>query len=174
MFCYIYKIIKKDAENDNMIYIGSTIDPKHRWDTHKGKYNNPNMPETYSCKLYKYIRECGGIDEFNIIILEEFEIPLTKCYERDKRENEYIIKYDAVNKLNSEKVGSNWKENWRELRKLDDTYVERQSIAWKKYQEKNRDKLNEKKRTKIPCDICGTLISYSGMARHKNRYNCFW
>jgi len=172
MICYIYKLIKKDALTDDMVYIGSTIRPKHRLETHIGKHNNPNISKSYNCKLYKYIRENGGFDEWEMVILDKFEIFNDKCKKRDNYENKFIIAYDAINKLNSEKVGSNWKENWRELRKADDTWFERSFKYTKTYKDKNREKINEKKREKIPCDVCGTLICKSGMARHKKRFNC--
>lgn len=173
MLCFIYKLIRENVTNDDMVYIGSTTDPIHRMETHKGKYNNPNMPESYNCKLYKYIRENGGINEWKMIIIAEFEIFNIKCKKRNNYENKFIIAYDAINKLNSVRVGCNWKENWKELRKNDDTWISRNSKYNKTHLEKNREKINGKKREKIPCDVCGTLISYSSMARHKRRFNCF-
>ena len=171
MFVYIYKLIKKDATNDDMVYIGSTTDPKHRWDTHLGKSINPKI-RGYNSKLYIYMRDNGGHSNFKMDIIDEFEIPLIKCVERDNYENDYIIKYDAYNKLNTSRVGINWKDNWKELRALDDTYKNKANVSQKKYYETNKEQLNTKRREKISCSDCGTLISRSGMARHKKRSNC--
>ena len=46
------------------------------------------------------------------------------------------------------------------------TYNERQRESKKKYREKNRDLINEKKRERIDC-ICGSSISRSHVARHE-------
>jgi len=171
MWCYIYKITKKDAFNDDMVYIGSTIDPDHRWETHKSKHNNPKI-KCYNNKLYTYMRDNGGFYNFKMEIIDEIEIPLMKCVERDNYENKIIIEYDGYNKLNTIRVGTNWKKNWKELRALDDTYKNKANISTKKWAEANREQINAKKREKIPCNVCGPLIGRSGMARHKKRFNC--
>ena len=99
MFIYIYKLIKKGAVNNDMVYIGSTKDVKNRKMQHKYSCNKKKNKE-YNKKVYKYIRENGGIDEWDMIVIDEIEVPLEKCEQRDKCEDEYIRRYDAINKLN--------------------------------------------------------------------------
>ena len=86
----IYKIICNDiCVND--IYIGSTVNFRHRGYQHK--YNSK-----YSdIKLYKNIRENGGWVNYSIIELEKF--PCNNSIEARERERYY---YDLLNpNLNS-------------------------------------------------------------------------
>ena len=48
MFIYIYKLIKKGAVNNDMVYIGSTTDVKRRKIQHK-----------YSCNKIKNRQNCA-------------------------------------------------------------------------------------------------------------------
>jgi hypothetical protein len=98
MFNYIYKLIHKNATNDDMIYIGSCDDISQRVSKHKYCCNTPNNRK-YNYKVYKHIRENGGWEDWRYEIIDEVEIAL-----RDdiyKYENACIKKYDAINKLNS-------------------------------------------------------------------------
>jgi hypothetical protein len=98
MFNYIYKLIHKNATNDDMIYIGSCDDISQRVSKHKYCCNTPNNRK-YNYKVYKHIRENGGWNNWKYEIIDEVEVAL-----RDdiyKYENTYIKKYDAINKLNS-------------------------------------------------------------------------
>lgn len=90
-FC-IYKIISKN-ENDNNIYIGSTIDFERRKEQHRKAVDNKNGIQFYTL-LYRYIRNNGGWDNF---IMEK----IIECSVSDKRsgfilETEYIINYKAT------------------------------------------------------------------------------
>jgi hypothetical protein len=136
MFCWIYKLIKKDATNDDMVYIGSTCDVEDRRYNHKNCCSNPNTKE-HNLKVYKYIRENGGIDEWELIILDEFEVPLKECEERDKYEDNYIRKYDAINKLNKSYNIRSKKEYYEDNA---DIIKEKKKI----YNKNNRDIINEK------------------------------
>lgn len=90
-FC-IYKIVSKD-ENDNNIYIGSTIDFERRKEQHRKSVDNKNGIQFYTL-LYRYIRNNGGWDNF---VMEK----IIECSVSDKRsgfilETEYIINYKAT------------------------------------------------------------------------------
>lgn len=65
----IYKIYQ--PEIPDMIYIGSTINFNRRKCSHKKNTNNKRK-KSYKYPLYKYIRECGGWDKFNMEIIERF------------------------------------------------------------------------------------------------------
>ena len=65
----IYKIHHQDQEE--LLYVGSTTDFIRRKNEHKSRCNNIRNSE-YNMKLYKMIRENGGWDSFNIIILKEY------------------------------------------------------------------------------------------------------
>ena len=102
MFVYIYKLIKKDATNDDIVYIGSTEDINDRMSKHKHSCNNLNSYKS-NYKVYKYIRENGGWDEWTYEIIDEVEVALRD--DASKYEGDYILKYDATNKLNDVVAG---------------------------------------------------------------------
>ena len=168
MICYIYKLIHNDAINDDMIYIGSTIDIKMRMYKHKDVCKNPNIKE-HNSKVYKYIRENGGWNNWKYEIIDEVEVTLRDdIYEY---ENAYIRKYDAINKLNSRfarRTKKEYLENNKEyikrrnkekyernkeqvLQKDKDKYDKNKEQILKRvkeYRERNKDEINAKRREK--------------------------
>jgi len=149
MFVYIYKLIKKDAINDDMIYIGSTEDIKDRMRKHKCSCNNIN-DYRYNCKVYKYIRDNGGWDEWKYEIIDEVEVALRN----DARiyEGEYIIKYDAINKLNDRVAGRTNKEYKKQnyqrnkediLQKSKEKYHQNKEQK-KEYYQQNKEQIKQK------------------------------
>ena len=168
MFNYIYKLIHKDATNDDMIYIGSCDDISQRVSKHKYCCNTPNNKK-YNYKVYKHIRENGGWEDWKYEIIDEVEIAL-----RDdiyKYENAYIKKYDAIKKLNTrfarrtkreynednkEYIKRRDKEKYERnkeqvLKKCKDKYERNKEqilVKCKEYREKNKDEINAKRREK--------------------------
>lgn len=82
---YIYQII--DKNNNEEFYIGSTNNISARKSKHKKTTNN-KVSKRYWTKLYKYIRENGNWECFEVIIIESGECD-TKLFMRQK-EQEYI------------------------------------------------------------------------------------
>ena len=84
-YAKIYTIRCK--EDENLIYVGSTIQPLYkRWYDHKQKYNNDKCKE-YNKLLYIKIRELG-IDNFYIELYDDY-----KCERKEqlfKKEGEII------------------------------------------------------------------------------------
>jgi len=164
MFIYIYKLIKKGAINDDMVYIGSTTDVKTRMYNHKGMCHNPESPK-YNYKVYKYIRENGGFDEWEMIIIDKIEVPLIICEQRDKCENEYIRRYDAINKLNICYSSRTKKEYYLDNREI---ILEKKKV----YRENNREIIAEKKKQKVCCNICGLFVSKDYLCKHRQTQKC--
>lgn len=52
-------------------YIGSTINKNRRKQEHKNVCNN-EIHKTHNLKVYQFIRENGGFDNWNMIVLEEY------------------------------------------------------------------------------------------------------
>ncbi len=71
MIGIIYKLYCDGIKD---FYIGSSFDMKVRKQQHKTKCNNPKLKE-YNRKVYQYIRENGGFDnwKFEILVEKEFE-----------------------------------------------------------------------------------------------------
>ena len=67
----IYKI---QCKHDDVkeIYVGSTTDINKRIKSHKSVLNNPKS-KLYTKKLYEFIKNNGGWNEWEVIIIKEFE-----------------------------------------------------------------------------------------------------
>ena len=74
--------------NDICLYIGSTSDYKTRCAHHRGDCYNQNN-KNYNIRLYKYIREKGGFDNFEFRILQE----ISDKSKLRTAEREYMQKY---------------------------------------------------------------------------------
>ena len=92
----IYKIYQ--PEFPEILYIGSTTNFSSRKSNHK-KYCHNRVSKKYHYPIYQYIRSCGGIEKFNIEIVEKY--PCKTKMEVLQREKELIIIHYA--KLNTNK-----------------------------------------------------------------------
>ena len=81
----VYKIQCKNRDVKDF-YIGSTTDINKMIISHKNAYNNPQS-KLYSKKLYAFIRNNGGWDEWEFIIIKEFEEIITR---------EELFKYEGL------------------------------------------------------------------------------
>ena len=82
MKCYIYKI--ENNTDKEQFYIGSTLNLSRRKSHHKKNVKN-KVGKLYWCKLYVYIRNHGGWDNFTFTKLHEIEINLLSegtCFEQ--------------------------------------------------------------------------------------------
>ena len=82
MKIYIYKI-QNNSDNDQF-YIGSTLNLSRRKSHHKKNVKN-KVGKLYWCKLYVYIRNHGGWDNFTFIKIHEKEIDCLSegtCFEQ--------------------------------------------------------------------------------------------
>ena len=82
MKCYIYRI--QDNKDPYEFYIGSTLNLSRRKSHHKKNSKN-KVGKLYWCKLYVYIREHGGWDNFTFSKIHEMEVEsLAKCVEEEQ------------------------------------------------------------------------------------------
>ena len=85
------KIVIYKIESNNLditdCYIGSTVNFHKRFAQHKNSCKNPNRI-AYSYKVYKFIRENGGWDNWSMKILEFY--PCNNKGEAYERECHYI------------------------------------------------------------------------------------
>jgi hypothetical protein len=135
-------------------YVGSTIEFDNRMIKHKNRCNN-EKDKNYHLKVYQYIRENGGWNDVEIIIIETNKCD--KCEALDL-ETKFMLSFDAD--LNSRYPKRSMKDYYE---------TNKQSILEKKkeYSEKNKQIIAEKKKVKIACDICSKMISKRHIARHK-------
>ena len=129
---YIYKL--ESSFEDPGLYVGSTVNMRTRKNKHKSNCNNSNSNK-YNYKLYQYIRDYGGFNNWFMLTLEEFEY---ETKEQLREREQYWIKELKAN-LNS-------KDAVR-----DEDY---QKNYDKKYNEENKEKKNKK----IYCECGGKYI----------------
>ena len=151
----IYIIRHKESDN---CYIGSTEDMKDRERTHKETCYNENSLG-YNYKVYQFVRENGGWDNFDMVEICKCDIDMLR--EMEQYHMDFI------------KPSLNCK------RALGFDY-ERRKIYKKKndreYLENNRDKINEKhkqyRREKIICDCGMEVTRYArNWARQTGKHN---
>ena len=97
----IYKLSCKD-KSITEIYIGSTTHFINRKHNHKSSCNYSNGKE-YNHPKYKFIRENGGWDNWEMVEIEAF--PCKTKRELEKREEEIRCQFEA--KLNTNRCWSN-------------------------------------------------------------------
>ena len=127
-----YKIVSKD-ENIKDCYVGKTKNFKKRVLDHKSNCNNENY-KNYNIKLYQYIRENGGINNFNFIEIET---------------NEYDDKNSAIRERYwIEELNANLNSviPSRTLRQFYEDNIKEKKIYDKIRNEKNRKIISEKQR----------------------------
>ena len=88
----IYKIACKDLSIKD-IYVGSTVQFENRINHHISVCNNPNS-KAYNYYVYEFIRENGGFENWQILLIEY--CPCANKYELQKREREVMEKLEAT------------------------------------------------------------------------------
>jgi hypothetical protein len=130
----IYKICCKDV-NIKEIYVGSTANQlRIRKSKHKYCCNNEN-DNNYNLYVYQFIRQNGGFDNWDVVIVEN-----VKCenkQELHKKERFYIEELGA--ELNKQ-VPSRSLEEWKQDNK--ETILEKQ----KEHYHKNKETIAEKRK----------------------------
>lgn len=155
----IYKIVSKDLDVTDL-YVGSTTELVKRKCKHKCSCNNDKDAQ-YNLSVYKFIRENGGWDNWDIILIEIY--PCTNKFELLSRERYYIELLNA--KLNHNIPLQTEKEYWNrhkdkmreknkrnrenhknEKKERDRQYYILNKDKIKDYQERNKENINEKAR----------------------------
>ena len=129
----IYKLCCNDITIKD-IYIGSTTDFTRRKCCHKQRCNNPNSKE-YNFKVYQFIRENNGWDNWNMVLVEKY--PCENSLELVKRERYFQETLES--KLNS-RLSQRTQKEWRR--------DNREKIKEKKkvYRENNDEKIKKQKK----------------------------
>lgn len=88
---FIYKIVCND-ENIKSCYVGATTGFNSRKNSHKMTCHNENAPN-HNIKLYKFIRENGGWNNWKMVLIEE--VCCENKLELSKKEREYMESLEA-------------------------------------------------------------------------------
>ena len=138
---HFYKIVCKDIRITDC-YIGHTTDFKTREGCHKRVCNNPNS-NRHHCKIYRFIRENGGWDNFDMILIKTLNCQ--NALEARKKEREIMENHNAtLNHLQSfssseEKVEQQkqwYIQNRDEVKSRVKTYKQSHIDKYKEYQKK--------------------------------------
>ena len=171
----IYMIKKKDDDDNENVYVGSTNDIKQRKRAHKKICNNPNL-KGYNMKVYQYIRENGGWDNFVMDVILAY--PCNSKKELVKREDEIMCEIKSnLNNIRAKRSIKEWRiDNRDKIKERDKKWYEDNKDKVleknKKYRELNKEKRSEKRSEKIKCDICGSEITKGNLLRHKKSLKC--
>jgi len=151
-------------------YVGSTHDIKERCRQHNVFCWNKNL-KNYNLLVYQYIRE----KEMKIE-LEILGVYKRKCSKKLKFlvEQFYINEYDSVNNgLNSKNAFGIDKKKVKEYQKI---YHKKNKKKLCKYHqewyEENKEQFNQKRKVKINCCLCGSLICKGNLKRHQKTKRC--
>jgi len=157
----IYQISCVDPEVEE-IYIGSTEDFKDRVRTHKTRYNLG-----YKFKVYNFIREHGGLSNWDIHPIEIIDFPISTD-ELKQYEQAYLDKYKP--QLNSRRAHRT-KEQKKELEKKynkewiknnKEKVIERD----KQYYQKNKEKYQKWRNARTNCPHCNKEMNKSSILQH--------
>jgi len=147
MLSGVYCLVCKDTSVQE-VYVGSTDNLNKRIICHKTECNNKNSPK-YNFKVYQFIREHGGFDNFKFIWLELFktdDIIFLKQLEQiwmDTFPQELLL---------------NGRRSYR-------TEEENKEYS-KKHYKKNKDIILEKLNQKVLCPKCFKSMNKSSINPH--------
>ena len=161
---FIYKICCKD-KNIEECYIGSSTNFVKRKNSHKTICNNINSKE-YNQKKYIFIRENGGWDNWEMLLIHNFPCENKRQLEREeeyvRRDYQYNINSIKAYITKEEKI-ENQKQYYKQYR---DDNKDKLTEYKKQYDDDNKERITEHRKQKIKCD-CGSVISLGNISTHK-------
>jgi hypothetical protein len=185
----IYKIVCNDLTITDC-YIGHTTDFIRRKQTHKNSVNNENS--RFNLKVYKFIREHGGWNNWSMIEVEKY--PCNDINEATARERYWFENLKATLNCNiPNRTIKEWNEEYKEhlkeykkeygkeyyeenkeqiLEYKKEYYEENkeQILEYKKeYYKKNKEKNFEKIKEKFTCDCGGKYTRVNKSAHEKTK-----
>lgn len=145
----IYKIVCKDLTIKN-VYVGHTTNFRRRKCNHKKCCNNKNY-KYHNLNVYKFIRENGGWNNFEMIMIEEYNCE--NKLQAHQRERYWIETLNAdLNCI----IPTRTQKEYNDINK--EQIIEYQ----KKWYEENKNKILEK----IICE-CGCEVVKGQLFRHQ-------
>jgi hypothetical protein len=184
--CLIYKLCCKDPKISD-IYIGHTTNKTERKRSHRSACNNENYIH-YNLYVYQFIRDNGGFDNWEMIVIEKYpceNVDDARLRERywfetlgatlnknvpSRTIQEYKKKYHENNKDELNEKSRIYRENNKEIlnekhREYNERNREYINERQREYNEKNREIINEKKNEKFECE-CGGKYTRSNKGNH--------
>ena len=143
-YSFIYNIVCLDPNIDDF-YIGSTIHLNTRCKSHM-RNSITKTHKIYDCKLYTFIRDSGGYENWEMQVIKQF-----KCENRKellKEEQKYIDELKpSLNTTNSYTTKEEEEEKVKERgKKWYQDNKERINEKQKKWHQDNKEKIKEKRK----------------------------
>ena len=137
----IYKIVCCDLSITD-VYVGSTTHFSKRKFSHKSNSTNKTS-KSYNLKLYTFIRDNGGWDNFNMVEIEKF--PCQDGNEAHTRERYWIELLKSNLNMKNPITTTDEKTEYKKEYKKEYKQENRQKIAEynKEYQKENKQKISE-------------------------------
>ena len=161
MKTYIIYEIKCNDANVEFNYVGHTTNFRNRKHKHKSTCNNVNE-KTYNLKIYKFIRENGGWENWSMSPLEEYECE-TPIQAKIQEQYWIDIKQSKLNSVRAHTTTEDEKEKKKKYRIDNKEHI---SEICKQYKFKNKEAIQERKKQIVVCE-CGVSITNSHKSRHK-------
>tara|TARA_B110001450_G_scaffold252697_1_gene274906 strand:- start:240 stop:773 length:534 start_codon:yes stop_codon:yes gene_type:complete len=157
----IYKLCSKDPTIKDC-YVGSTCNfTKRKWG-HKSKCNN-EKDIAYNFNVYKFIRDHGGWDNWDMIELIKY--PCNTKRELALKEREYLEMLGGT--LNNCVPSQGQTEQMRKYREANKEEINEKAKA---YYQTNKKEINEKQRERIKCE-CGGRFTKQNKSTHLKSLN---
>jgi len=164
----IYKLCCRNPEITD-VYVGHTTDFTKRKCQHKSHCHNEKT-KMYNYDVYKFIRDNGGFENWNMVMIEEY--PCENKLQAERKEREYIENLNAtLNRHIPTRTHEEYREQYKEqLREKSKKYREENAEEIKerkkKYYNENIEKIKEYRSQQIQCE-CGLTCTPYHQARHK-------
>lgn len=180
---YFYRVVCKDL-NITDCYVGHTTNFIKRKSHHKMSTTNIN-DKNYNSKVYNFIRNNGGWDNWDMIMIEQHKCD--NLLEACKIEREYLEEYKAnLNHyvpIRTQEENDEYYKKWccenKDKIKEDcqDYYIKNNKLLkerQKKYYEEHKEKIKENGKKLIFCDYCKKEVGKNNILKHfitKNHIN---
>jgi len=166
----IYKLCCKDPEIKE-IYIGSTTNFRQRKYGHNTACNNINTKK-YNLNLYKFIRENGGFENWDMILIQYYSCANKKELEAKEREYIETLKQNINCKIPG-RTKKEYSDDNKDKKKLyDKQYQQNNKYKIKKrrkdYYENNKDKIN----INLECEYCKSIVKKYNLLKHQRTKKC--
>ena len=172
---HFYKIVCKDL-NIKDLYIGHTTDFTKRKNYHKSTCNNQRN-ENFNMPVYQFIRNNGGWNNWDMILIETKHCENALEAKRDERTfiEDLQASLNQKRPITTDKEYREYKQNWHNENKdrinnnKKEKYQanrEEQLAKCKKYYHDNIEERRQTRNRLCNC-ICGDTYTYANKTRHE-------
>ena len=166
----IYILVHFNDLNNENVYVGHCTNMTKRKCQHKTTCCNPN-DKKHNLKVYQFIRENGGWDQWEMILVEKY--PCDNVDQARARERYWKRELNAtLNTYEPGRTSKEWFDDNKEILAEKAKIYYRENIENKSNYDKERynnlkEEIAEKNKEKTTCE-CGSVFRKCTIARHHN------